>query len=124
MGTSFRPPEPSPRHRHLPPSSKMVAMRIRAQHLASLLLLLACLGVAENASLRTPDAYLRGQGIAMLLGQDATGSASVSSLGSRVSSLNEAALTTADHAHLSSVWTLRPPSAHSIARHSVSGSGL
>jgi hypothetical protein len=99
-------------------------MRIRAQHLASLLLLLACLGVAENASLRTPDAYLRSQGIAVLLGQDNVDSAGMAPLDRRDAQLHTVALNTADYARLSSVWTLRPPAAHSIARHSVSGSGL
>ncbi|MEO6923912.1 MAG: hypothetical protein ABI142_08805 [Bryocella sp.] len=99
-------------------------MRIRAQHIASLLVLLACFGVAETTSLRAPDAYFRGQSIVALLGQRSADSANVCPPSGSKTQQSKAALATTDQAQLTSVWTLRPPAAHSIARQNVSGSWL
>jgi hypothetical protein len=105
-------------------SSKMEQMRRRAIHLASLLLLLASLGVAESSTLRDGDLSLGAHYISVLLAQQ---EAAHSLRADRnPGHINELALDlpAAALAGYRSVWTVRPPAAHSLLQHAVSGSSL
>jgi hypothetical protein len=95
-------------------------MRIRAAQLACLLLLLTSVGAA-NASTRRVDFSLGGHFVSQLLQTTAT-------TGSEIpSSLQQAAEKTATQTSITvsrAVWTMRPPAAHSIQVHAVTGSGI
>jgi len=102
----------------------MEQMRRRAIHLASLLLLLASLGVAESSTLRDGDLSLGAHYISVLLAQQ---EAAHSLRADRnPGHINELALDlpAAALAGYRSVWTVRPPAAHSLLQHAVSGGSL
>ena len=107
-----------------PPSSKMEQMRRRALHLASLLLLLASLGVADGSSLRDGDLSLGAHYITVLLArQQAIQTSGEPRTPGHCNQLSLALPATA-LAGSRSVWTLRPPAAHSLLQQAVSGSSL
>ncbi len=98
-------------------------MRRRALHLASLLLLLATLGAAEG-SVRDGDLSLGAHYITVLLAQqEALHSPGEPHTAAR-GHLLALALPAAALAESRSVWTVRPPAAHSLLQHAVTGSNL
>jgi hypothetical protein len=102
----------------------MELMRRRALHLASLLLLLASLGVAEGSALRDGDLSLGAHYITALLAQHEAANTSGADLNPRNAANLALDLPPAALATHRSVWTQRPPAAHSLLQHAVSGSSL
>ena len=96
-------------------------MSLRAVHLACVLLLLSSVGAAE-ASASREHLGLRVGYIAVLLQQGVDGHRQAIALGRSVDTASAAPL----HAGspIRAPWTLRPPAAHSLQVHAVTGSGL
>ena len=99
-------------------------MRLRAIHLASVLLLLASLGVAEGSSLRDGDFSIGGHYISMLLGQDRGGIGPQSEFDASDDDALVLDLPVASLALHRTVWTMRPPSAHCMELQAVTGFGV
>jgi hypothetical protein len=99
-------------------------MHRRALHLASLLLLLTTLGIADGSASRDGDYSLGGHYITVLLAQqEATAVAHISFDPGR-NRLTDTALPATSLAQVNTAWTMRPSAAHSISTHAVTGSGL
>ena len=99
-------------------------MRLRAIHLASVLLLFASLGVAEGSALRDNDFSIGGHYISMLLGQDRGGISTQSEFNSEGGDALALDLPVASLALHRTVWTMRPPSAHCMELQAVTGFGV
>ena len=102
----------------------MKAMRLRAAHIAGLFLLLASLGAAQGATARQGGCRFSGPYIGAILAQESLGTSIPSRL--LVQADQEVALDIPSiaTAHYRATWAMRPPSAHSINLHAVTGSGL
>jgi hypothetical protein len=98
-------------------------MRRRALHLASLLLLLATLGIADG-SVRDGDLSLGAHYITVLLAQRAAASVAAEPLARDAASYKIAtfALPASERATQAAVWTMRPPAAHSLALQAATSS--
>ena len=99
-------------------------MRLRAIHLASVLLLLASLGVAEGSALRDGDFSIGGHYISMLLGQDRGGISTGTEFNASSDDALALDLPVASLALHRTVWTMRPPSAHCMQLQAVTGFGV
>ena len=102
----------------------MKGMRSRAIHLAGLLLLLASLGAADGAALRSGDLSAGGRYISMLLSQRGAASVAAEPLARDTASYKIAtfALPVTQRATHAAVWTMRPPAAHTLALQAVTSS--
>jgi hypothetical protein len=94
-------------------------MRLRAIHIASVLLLLASLGAADGSTLRKGTRSVGGQYIAVLLGQDHAAACMGAGLDHIVGETLKVDLPAAALAQHRTIWTMRPPAAHSAALHAV-----
>ena len=99
-------------------------MRIRAIHLASVLLLLASLGAAERSALRDGDFSIGGHYISILLGQDRGGISIQPEFDASGGDALALDLPVASLARHRAVWTMRPPSAHSMELQAVTSFGV
>ena len=99
-------------------------MRIRAIHLASVLLLLASLGAAEGSALRDGDFSIGGHYISILLGQDRGGISLQTEFDASSDDALALDLPVASLALHRAVWTMRPPSAHSMKLQAATGFGI
>ena|SRR5476649_1493167 len=99
-------------------------MRLRARHLACLLLLLSSLGSAEAATLRSGSLTPGGRYVLSLLQQsaahDAAEPASVLFAGDTPS----VPLPASSLAAIRVAWTMRPPAAHTATLHTFTAAGL
>jgi len=99
-------------------------MRHRALHLAGLLLLLTTLSSAEAATLRDGRPAFGAHYIGVLLAQQEAAIATQASFTPGDGDALTLALPTNDLAQYNTAWTMRPPSAHSVSLHAVTGSSL
>jgi len=99
-------------------------MRLRAIHLASVLLLLASLGVAEGSSSRNGDYSLGAHYISVLLAQHEAAASIQAPRNEFASESLNLDLPTDELAHYRNPWTVAPPSAHTSSLHAVTGSSL
>ena len=99
-------------------------MRHRALHLAGLLLLLTTLSSAETATLRDGRPAFGAHYISVLLAQQEAATATQTSFTAGDSNPLLLALRADDLAQYNATWTMRPPSAHSVSLHAVTGSSL
>jgi hypothetical protein len=99
-------------------------MRLRAIHFASLLLLLAAIGSAEGSGMRNVDYTLGGHYISVLLAQHEAATSAHAAITDEPHQARSLDLPTAALAQYKSPWTMRPPSAHSVSLHAVTGSSL
>jgi hypothetical protein len=99
-------------------------MRLRARHLASVLLLLASLSATEAAVLRDGRPAFGAHYISVLLAQQDAALNSATELASTGSDPLKLALPAASLAQHRTIWTMRSPSAQSIRVHAVTGSSL
>jgi len=99
-------------------------MRLRARHLACLLLLLSSLGSAEAATLRSGSLTPGGRYVLSLLQQSAAHAAAEPA--SALSSTNSPSLPlpSSSLAAIRVAWTMRPPAAHTTALHAFTAAGL
>jgi len=99
-------------------------MRHRALHLAGLLLLLTTLSSAEAATLRDGRPAFGAHYISVLIAQQEAATATQTTF--TPGDANPLALTLPanDLAQYNATWTMRPPSAHSVSLHAVTGSSL
>jgi len=99
-------------------------MRLRARHLACLLLLLSSLGSAEAATLRSGALTPGGRYIFSLLQQSAAQTAAepVSTL--FTADTPSLPLPASSLAAVRVAWTMRPPAAHTVALHTLTAAGL
>ncbi len=99
-------------------------MRLRAAHIAGLFLLLASLGAAQGSTAREAGCRFGSAYLGVILAQESLGTSIPSRLLQQADpevALDIPAIATA---HYRTIWTMRPPSAHSLRLHAVSGSGL
>jgi hypothetical protein len=102
-------------------------MHRRALHLASLLLLLSTLGMAEASVAHNGDfslGSLGGHYITVLLAQQDAAAVAHTSYDPDSSSHTATALPATSLAQINTVWTMRPSAAHSVLQHAVTGSSL
>ena len=99
-------------------------MRLRALHLASVLLLLASLGAAEGSVLRDGDLRIGGHYMGVLLAQDYAGIDTWAELNSGSNDALELDLPVASLALHRTAWTMRPPSAHCTELQTFTGFSL
>jgi len=99
-------------------------MPLRARHFASFLLLLASLGAAEGATLRDGTPAFGAHYVAVLLAQQEAARTAQAALVPASESAVTLALASTDLASYRTAWTMRPPTAQSIAVHAVTGSSL
>jgi len=99
-------------------------MRLRALHLAGILLLLASLSGTEASAQRPGDYTLGGHYIGVLLAHDQASTTTVAALSLRPRDAATLDLPTAQLARHRTIWTMRPAAAHSVSLHEVTGSGL
>lgn len=99
-------------------------MRLRALHLASVLLLLASLGAAEGSVLREGDLRSGVHYIGVLLAQDYAGVDTWAELNSSSNDALRFDLPVASLVHHRAVWTMRPPSAQCTELQAVTGFSL
>jgi len=99
-------------------------MRHRALHLAGLLLLLTTLSSAEAATLRDGRPAFGAHYISVLLAQQEAALAPQTSFTAGDADTLTLALPTDDLAQYNATWTMRPPSAHSVSLHAVTGCSL
>ncbi|MDE3104998.1 MAG: hypothetical protein KGK08_07465 [Acidobacteriota bacterium] len=97
-------------------------MRSRATQLACLLLLLTSVSLAE-ASAQHAELRQSGNYITVLLRQGAASDAPAGALPLGLVLQQQTAAPVAP-ARLRTVWSMRPPAAHSAQVHSVTGSGI
>jgi hypothetical protein len=105
-------------------SYKIETMRLRAVHIASVLLLLASLGVADGSTLRDGGRSLGGQYMGVLLAQNHDTACTPDSIDHAVGEALELGVPAASRAQLRTTWTMRPPSAQCLDLHAVTGSSL
>jgi hypothetical protein len=98
-------------------------MRLRARHLACLLLLLTSLGSAEAATLRSGSLTPGGRYIFSLLQQSAAQTAAepVSTL--FAGDAPALPLPASSLAAVRVAWTMRPPAAHAASLHTLTAAG-
>ena len=97
-------------------------MRLRATQLATLILLLATLGVAESSTLHDGTLRLGSHYAASLRAQDDAG---ITALNTRLD--RATAFGPANHvasSYVAFAWTMRPPAAHSLHVHAVTASHI
>ncbi len=100
------------------------SMHRRALHLASLLLLLSTLGLADSSAVRDGDFSLGAHYICALMArQDAT-TVAHTSFDSGNNGLADTSLPATSLAQVNTAWTMRPSAAHSALLHAVTGSSL
>jgi hypothetical protein len=99
-------------------------MQRRALHLASLLLLLSTLGMADASAVRDGDYSLGGHYITVLLAQQDAAAVAHTSYDPGSSSHTSTALPATSLAQINTAWTMRPSAAHSVLQHTVTGSSL
>lgn len=99
-------------------------MRLRTAHLACVLLLLSSLGAAEGTTLRSRELGLGSHYISLLLREHTVRVSAETPLS--LADGEDAAITvpSADRALSRIVWAMRPPSAHAVALHAVTGSTI
>jgi hypothetical protein len=102
----------------------MVEMRLRRLHIASLILLLASLGVAEGSVVRDSGCTFGRHYISVLLAQQEAASSIETTFRFRGDDALALDLSAASLSHSRTCWTMRPPSAHSAGVRAVTGSGL
>ncbi len=102
----------------------MWKMRLRAIHLASVLLLLASLSSADGAVLHDGEYTLGAHYIRVLLAQQEAAAGSQTTLDTDADEALALDLPVASVAQYRATWTMRPPSAHSVSLHAVTGSGI
>jgi len=93
-------------------------MRLRARHLACLLLLLSSLGSAEAATLRS------GRYIFSLLQQSAAQTAAEPASTLFAGDTPALPLPASSLAAVRVAWTMRPPAAHTASLHTLTAAGL
>jgi hypothetical protein len=99
-------------------------MRLRARHLACLLLLLSSLGSAEAASLRSGPLTPGGRYIFSLLQQSAAQTAAEPTSTLFIGDTPSLPLPASSRAAVRVAWTMRPPAAHTAALHTLTAAGL
>jgi hypothetical protein len=98
-------------------------MHRRALHLASFLLLLSTLGMAESAATCSGDHSLGAHYISVLLAQHEA--AALAEATERTDTILVATeLPATSLAQVKTPWTMRPAAAHSVMLHAVTGSSL
>jgi hypothetical protein len=98
-------------------------MHRRALHIASFLLLLSTLGMAESATTRGGDHSLGAHYISVLLAQHEAAALALTT--DRTSdNLVATALPATSIAQVNTPWTMRPAAAHTAKLHAVTGSSL
>jgi hypothetical protein len=99
-------------------------MRIRTVQLACLILLLSSLSAAKGTTLRSGEFGLGGHYISTLLAQDNAATADEASLSARFNDTRTSEIPTTAEAHVRTVWSMRPPAAHSAAVHALTGTSV
>jgi hypothetical protein len=99
-------------------------MRLRASHIAGLFLLLASLGAAEGTPARSGGYRFGGPYIGVILAQDHFGTSIPSRLIQQADDEVALDIPAISTAHYRATWSVRPPAAHSISLHAVTGSSL
>ena len=99
-------------------------MRHRALHLAGLLLLLTTLSSTEAATLRDGRPAFGAHYISVLLAQQEAAIATQTTFSPDDADALTLALPANDLAQYNATWTMRPPLAHSVSLHAVTGSSL
>ena len=98
-------------------------MRLRARHLACLLLLLSSLGSAEAATLRSGSLTPGGRYIISLLQQSAAHTAAEPPSTLCAGDSHSQPLPASSLAAVRVAWTMRPPAAHTAALHTLTAAG-
>jgi hypothetical protein len=101
----------------------MVVMRLRARHLACLLLLLSTLGSAEAATLRSGALTPGGRYIFSILQQSAAQTAAEPPSALCAADSPSLPLPASSLAAVRVAWTMRPPAAHTAALHTLTAAG-
>jgi len=99
-------------------------MRLRARHLACLLLLLSSLGSAEAATLRSGSLTPGGRYIFSLLQQSAAQTAAEPASTLFAGDTPALPLPASSLAAVRVAWTMRPPAAHTASLHTLTAAGL
>jgi len=99
-------------------------MRLRALHLAGILLLLASLSGTEGSAQRLGDYTVGGHYIGVLLAHDQSANPTEAALSLRTRDASLRNLPTAQLSHHRAPWTMRPAAAQAISLQAVTGSGL
>jgi len=99
-------------------------MHRRALHLASLLLLLTTLGIADGSTSRDGDYSLGAHYITVLLAQQDAAAVAHTSFDPASNGRVDTALPATSLAQVNTAWTMRPAAAHSVSTHAVTGSSL
>src|SRR5471032_1749313 len=100
-------------------------MRLRACHLACLLLLLSSLGSAEAATLRSTAFTPGGRYVLSLLQQQAASQTSAEPASALFSGDQPSLpLPASSRAAVRVAWTMRPPAAHTASLHTLTAAGL
>ncbi len=99
-------------------------MRRRALHLASVFLLLASLSAAEGAVPRPGEYPLGCHYLVVLLAQDHARACAIAEAVPSAISEFDLDLPAAAASRCRTVWSMRPPSAHSASLHAVTGSSF
>jgi len=98
-------------------------VRLRASHFACVLLLISTFGAAQGSTLQGSRAGLRGQYMHALLQQGAATVVSEPAFPDRAAGGFKSGLPVASIAQARTVWTMRPPSAHSTGLAAVTSFG-
>jgi len=99
-------------------------MRLRARHLACLLLLLSSLGSAEAATLRSGALTPRGRYVLSLLQQAASQTAAEPASAICADDTPSLPLPASALAAVRVAWTMRPPAAHTASLHTLTAAGF
>jgi hypothetical protein len=101
----------------------MEQMRLRARHLACLLLLLTSLGSAEAATLRSAALTPGGRYVFSVLQQAASQTAAEPSSILFTGDQPSVPLSASSLAAVRVAWTMRPPAAHTASLHTLTDAG-
>jgi hypothetical protein len=99
-------------------------MRLRARHLACLLLLLSSLGSAEAATLRSGALTVGGRYVFSVLQQAAAHTAAEPASTLFTGDTASLTLPASSRAAVRVAWTMRPPAAHSASLHTLTAAGF